>query len=483
MIRQLPGDRMRTLVTRVLSVCLVLLTGCHPTFTGTTAPRDGNGNGPSAPAGQAQITSASPASVIAGTGDFTLTVSGLYFLPTTSVMWDNTVLTTTYVSSSTLTAKVPAALIARPTTISIVPTPILSFNFGITYTSTVAPASGNKAFSITKVAVAANDLEWDSISQRFYVSVGSTNGINANSIATLNPQTAGLDSFSPTGSQPVKLAISADDAYLYAGLDSIGSVRRYTLPAVQSDIDIPLGSDTRGSYYAIDIQPQPGSSRSFAVSRGLVGISPREQGGITIYDDSVARPQFVPGSNQGPGPIDSLAWNPSGLSLYGIDNETSGSGVFFLAVSSAGVQLQSQAQIYGYGNSIHFEPITGYLYKDGGAIIDPTTGAIVGRFPLTAVQGGFNGNPVMVPDGKLNIAYFAGQTVSGGTGNYVIEAFDLTHFTLLGSIPIAGMSGTPSKMVRWGDNGLAILTDDVSSGANGKGIHLVSGGFVTSPAP
>lgn len=270
--------------------------GCsHPKFTGSTQPRPSDGTGPSVPVGQAQIISASPASVVAGS------------------------------------------------------------DVGVTYTSTAAPVTGNEDFSISKVAVAANDLEWDSTSRKIYVSVGSANGISVDSIATLDPQTAMFDSFTSTGSQP--------------------------------------------------------------------------------------------------------------------------------GASSEGVKLQSQAQIDGRGNHIHSEPVTGYLYKDGGAIIDPTTGALVGQFPLTAVQGGFRGNPVMVPDGKLNIAYFVGQTVNGGASNYVIEAFDLTQFTLLGYIPVASFSGTPSKVIRWGNNGLAILTDDASSAATGKGIYLVNGGFVTSPAP
>jgi len=475
---------MRRVFITALFVTLILsaLTGCHPQFQGSLTGRNGNGGGPTPPAGQVQVTSLSPATVVAGAASFTLTVNGLNFLPTTTVLWDdNTSLTTTYVSSTVLQAQVPASLIAKPGTVTIIPSPVVPLNFGTNFTITAPPLTGNNSFSMSMIPVVANDIAWDQVSRQFYLSVASANGTNANTITALNPQTGVFGSSASTGSEPGKLAISTDGAYIYAGLNSAGSVHRYTLPALQADIDIPLGSGSYGSYYAIDVETEPGSSHSVAVSRGVKGISPREIGGILIYDDAVARLQTIPGAGSGPGPIDSLVWNPNGQSLYGIDTET-GSGLYIMSVSSAGVQLQTHTSAAGY---LHFDSTTGYLYSDAGKVIDPATGAVIGNFPLNAIQGGFNGISIMVPDGKLNIAYFLGQTAySTGASNYVIAAFDLTHFTFLGAIPIANVSGTPSKMFRWGSNGLAFLTGDAyGAGATGDGVYLVSGAFVTSPAP
>jgi hypothetical protein len=295
-----------------------------------------------------------------------------------------------------------------------------------------------------------------------------------------------LGSSISTGSEAGKLAVSTDGTYIYAGINDAGSVHRYTLPALQSDIDIPLGSNSYGPYYAIDVEVEPGSSHSVAVSRGVKAISPRELGGIVIYDDAVARPQSVPGTGPGPGPIDSLLWNPNGQSLYGLDTETTGSPLYLMSVSSAGVQLQTGPSATGFlGNYLHFDSTTGYLYSDTGKVINPATNAVIGSFSFNATQGGFSTNPIMVPDGKLNIAYFLGQPVWGFTqGSYVLEAYDLTHFTFLGAIALPNISGTPSKMSRWGSNGLAILTGDpYGNGAAGDGVYLISGSFVTSPAP
>lgn len=479
----------RVFVTTLLvSLSLSALTGCKPQFQGSLPGRDGNGTGPTPPAGQAQISSVSPTSAAAGAASFTLTVNGSSFVRTTTVLWDDlTPLATTYVSSTVLQAQVPATLITRPTTVTIVPSPLVSMNFGTTFTITAAPITGNTSFSVSKVPVEANDIAWDQVNQQFYLSVASGNGTNANSITALNPQTGVLGSSVSTSSEPGKLAISTDDTYIYAGLNSAASVQRYTLPALQPDINIPLGSGTYGPYYAIDVETEPGVAHSVAISRGIQSVNPQERGGIVIYDDAVARPQSVPGT--GPGPIDSLLWNPNGQSLYGIDTELGTNSLYIMSVNSAGVQLQTQATPTGpsFGNHLHFDSATGYIYSDSGQIIDPATNATIGSFPLNAIQGGFgaNGNQIMVTDGALKIAYFLGRTVDAATaGDYVIEAFDLTHFTLLGAIPISNVSGIPSKMIRWGSNGLAILTGDSSGrGAAGDGVYLVSGDFVTSPAP
>ena len=90
----------------------------------------------------------------------------------------------------------------------------------------------------------------------------------------------------------------------------------------------------------------------------------------------------------------------------------------------------------------------------------------------------------MIPDSSLNIAYFLGRTIDGpGPGNYVIEAFDLTHQNLVGTASIPNVSGIPYRFVRWGRNGLAFLTTDPNGTGAAVGVYLVSGDFVTSPAP
>lgn len=91
----------------------------------------------------------------------------------------------------------------------------------------------------------------------------------------------------------------------------------------------------------------------------------------------------------------------------------------------------------------------------------------------------------MVPDDKLNVAYFFGQTSgipsSSAPADYYLEVFDLSSFKLLGVADIPNVTGTPIKMIRWGSNGLAVLTGTINGPASGDGIYLISGTFISNP--
>ena len=94
--------------------------------------------------------------------------------------------------------------------------------------------------------------------------------------------------------------------------------------------------------------------------------------------------------------------------------------------------------------------------------IDPSTGNPAGQFSPTI--GG-----VMVPDSTLDKAFFVGEA-SGNIGE--IQAFDLKKFSKIGSpIMIPNVSESPTRIVRWGNNGLAFIT---FQGA----VYLVGGNFV-----
>jgi hypothetical protein len=443
------------------------------------------------------VTAVSPASVVAGGPAFTLTVTGKNFAQGMTVGGIGTT-STTYVSSTEMQAQVPASAIANPGSLTIiaVTSPPSTLNFGATFTITVPPLSGNSGFTVSNVAIQANDMVWNPSTQQIYLSVLGSNGTNGNTITALNPANAQLGVSQAAGGTPDKLAISSDGSYLYAGIDSLGTVQRFILPNLGTDISIPLGSysvsglgttTNYGPYYAMDVEVAPGSPHTAAVVRGIMGLSPREQGGVVIYDDTASRPTSVPGfGHTGAGTIDSIRWNSDATRIYGEDTE-GGSDLYVLSVDSSGVQeTNDYAGVFGgsgYGN-LHYDATTGYVYSDGGQVVDPSSGTTVGSFPTSAVQGGFAINGVMVPDGTLNIAYFVGQTQDeAGTQQYALEAFDLTHFTLLGAIPIPNVVGFPVKLIRWGTNGLALLTGNGPGGpVQGDGVYLISGAFVTNPA-
>jgi uncharacterized repeat protein (TIGR03803 family) len=88
------------------------------------------------------ISSISPSTVTAGTGAFTLTVNGSGFVSTSVVKANGTTLTTTYVSSTQVTAAVPASTIASAGSVSITVTnPAPGGGTSGTATLTVVPAT------------------------------------------------------------------------------------------------------------------------------------------------------------------------------------------------------------------------------------------------------------------------------------------------------------------------------------------------------
>jgi hypothetical protein len=86
------------------------------------------------------ISSLSPTSTAAGSATTTLTVSGSNFISTSTVQWNGAALTTNYVSSSSLTATIPAANLA----------------FGGTYSITVANPGTSNALTFTVTGGATN---------------------------------------------------------------------------------------------------------------------------------------------------------------------------------------------------------------------------------------------------------------------------------------------------------------------------------------
>lgn len=70
-------------------------------------------------AGVPTITQLSPNSMMAGSAAFTLTVSGMNFASGAVVYWNGGTVTTTFVSSSKLTAAIPAADVANAGTVLV----------------------------------------------------------------------------------------------------------------------------------------------------------------------------------------------------------------------------------------------------------------------------------------------------------------------------------------------------------------------------
>lgn len=413
---------------------------------------------PNAPA----ITALNPASAIAASPAFTLTVNGTNFDPAAQVQFNGSVRTTTFISSTQLQAAISAGDIAQIGVASItVANPVASGGVGAP-ASFMIGSSGGAGFATAIINTPANDLVYDQAHQAIYLSV-SNSVATGNSISVLDLASLSITGEQFAGSNPDVLAISDDDQFLYSGVDGTAAVQRFTLPSVTPDINYSLGSNFFGPFFALDLQVAPGSPHTSAVSLGA-NASPRALGGVAIFDDATARPTSAPGFSSGVGLFDSLQWGADASTMFAANSDDTGFDFYTLAVDPTGVTLSKDfpSTFRSFANRIHFDRGSNLVYADEGHVVDPTTGLYAGIFQTAGL---------MVPDSSLNAAFFLTQPIGGSS--VTIEAFDLTHFLPAGSITIPNINGIARRLIRWGQNGLAFNTD------TGE-VVLVAGSFISS---
>jgi hypothetical protein len=363
------------------------------------------------------------------------------------------------------------------------PTPGGGTSNALTFAITSTPTSG-----ATVVNVVANDLAWDAVNQTIYLSLPSSDGSNGNSVQGFDPTTANLGTPVLVGKEPYLLSVSANSQYLYVGLNGDNSVQRLTLPKLGTDITIPLGSDpVYGSFHAEDLQAAPNGDGTVAIVRGISSGSPREEGGMVIYDNQTARPNALCGFIQpgctGSGDLyDTIQWNGDGSEMFAADNESTGASLYTVPVDSSGFsKVTVYPGVFGThtvpatSQLIHYDKTTGYVYGDDGNVIDPASGTLVGSFPSSGP---------MVPDGNLNMAFFVSQMPNDvGSSTYTLESFDLQHFTLIRALTLQNINGIPTHLIRWGSNGLAFVANSNASNTNppdaaSGAVYIISGSFI-----
>lgn len=407
------------------------------------------------------IIALNPNSAVAGSDGLLVDLSGVWLNNSDTVDWNGSPRTNT--SQGFLAAQVNASDLTTP---------------GYAQVTVVTPGgvvSNAAPFQIlyqpTAVNQSTNDMVWDPVNEVFYISVPSSATTNANQVCVLNPTSLAITNCQ-AGSEPDVLAISDNSQYLYVGMDGAGSVQRFILPSLTPDISYSLGNyETGDPYFALDIQVEPGVPGTTAVSKGA-NVDPASQGGITIYDDSVARPNSSVGCGVPYGQCaDSIQWNSDGTQIYGANSDTTGFDFYTFAVSSSGVTLQQDypSVFWNEPGRIQYDSTNGLVYSDDGFhVINPATG-----LPAGLIEGG---GP-MTPDSSLDSVFVLTQYIWQENSNYTIDIFDMTHYVRVGWVPFptTAMPGfNPlGRLIRWGSNGLAL-------NFTGDQIYLLSGSFVNA---
>jgi DNA-binding beta-propeller fold protein YncE len=287
----------------------------------------------------------------------------------------------------------------------------------------------------------------DAARSRIYATVPGTVPTIGNSVAIINPANSSIVATIPVGSEPDVMALSADGAYLYVGLDGGGSIARVNLATNAVDQTFSVGvNPVNGAETPQSISVSPTDSTVIAVARAFPTIIP-DQAGVAIFSNEAMLPDTT-ASLIGSGAV---AFCSSGSTLYGFDNQTTGFGFYTMSVNSNGVQQTSEVPnlIVGVANIICDSNV---VYASTGYAVDPLNNTQLGIF-----SGMHNPSGMAIDDTNKKVFFLDTNSV---TNAVTINGFDQTSYSLTGTLSVNAASSAGRDLVRWGTNGFAVATQD-----------------------
>lgn len=309
-------------------------------------------------------------------------------------------------------------------------------------------ALGNAQFQQHTINLTTNDLVYDSVSNKIYASIPSSNGSNGNSIGVINPQTRLLQNTVFVGSEPTVLAIADNGQYIYVGFSGSATIRKFDVATQAAGLQYALGSDSfLGPYYAADIEVVPGQPNALAVSRRYYSVTP-QFAGVAVYDDGVRRTNVV---TRAGGEISNKIEFKDGSTLFGYNNETSGYDFNRMTVNSGGLSLSANSGNMPNANIANMDFIyqNNRAYFTNGSIIDvSTTPFALAQFP--------NANGPVTFDASKNLVCFGHSEA----GTIVFKRFNPDTFLLSDSLQINGAFGTVKSITTCGTGCYVLNTSD-----------------------
>lgn len=426
-----------------------------------------------------------PFQALVGSTDATVTITGNNFTQDVAACWSCNFLQfrflpTQYVSPQKLQVTVPGSLMTSPGQLPIAIFDPNSNLFSLNSLSFIVnPAPNGGATQQNIVSLAGLTMAWDAGSQLLYVGTADYDGTYPNSIVSVNPADGSIANSQPVASDPYLSSVSAGGQYLYTGYAGATEITRFQLPGLQSPLTWNLTNPSVSQtaiYWAGDVKAAPVSPDTTAVTLFNYESDPDETGGVVIYDGNVPRPDFVPGWGGGqaiPTVYDTLAWGSTDQTLAGASySGYNGGPLFEFQVMQSGASLLNAGTAPFNKGEIHSDFGTGLIYSDDGNVADPTTQVIVGTYGASGL---------VVPDSSLNRVFILGQTsVQANSSDYTLQSFDEKAYTVVSSITVPNLQGTPLQLVRCGTSCLAILTMSGSDGSQGRLYIIHDLNFISS---
>jgi hypothetical protein len=433
------------------------------------------------------LSAISPSNAVVGSSAVNLALYGSNFENGANVSWNGAPLSSSWVSATQMTAAILTTDIASIGSVAVTvtnPGATGGTSAPQTFIILAAPPATTWVRSVPGIAT-AQDIVWDGADGTLYVSLPSTDPSAPNTIVPINPITGNVGTPVAAGQNPDLLSLSSDSSYPWVGVDGGNTVQRFLLPGLTKDISFSVPVDSEGNaQQAVSLQAAPVSPYTVALVAGNTETEPAGNG-VYVYDDATQRPAFVPGYDSGGPSIGWIQWGVDDSTIYGVE-----AGIATMNVSSSGVSFAAVngGTLVPPGHS-QYDANNGLLYSTGssfaGRAFSPVNGSLVGQFDLPG------GTEACTVDSSLGRYYCIAAFNVGGTdvSNFELWVFDLNSYALLDRVflgvtagkPISPVTGGPAGLARWGNAGLALITNTAAYLGNG-GLFLIDGSAVNPNA-
>jgi uncharacterized repeat protein (TIGR01451 family) len=288
----------------------------------------------------------------------------------------------------------------------------------------------------------SEDLLYDPVRDRLLLSVAMGAGNQTNGIAVFNPHSGVIETFTPLGKQPSKLARSDNGQYLYVSLPADALVRQLNLVPLTQVREFALGGeDIYGvwyPFYAADMAVVPGAPDSLAAWR-VRRPGPMADGygwGIGLFDSGVMRSNVTASGGNWRVEFDTATGTLFGFSVGDFRRCT---------IDSNGVSFVQSYSIPSAGDDIEYG--AGHFFTTDDRLVETQP------FKLAWVFPGAEGGKLVEPDAANGRVYYLVQN-----NGWSIQVYDIASHLRLGSMAVPNLAGTPTSLIRWGTNGLAFRT-------------------------
>jgi uncharacterized protein (TIGR03437 family) len=460
------------------SVAITVTTGSYVsnTLSFTIKPR------------KATITALYPARVKAGGPAVTITIRGVDFAPGCSVTLSGTVLSSTYVSATTLTATIPQEFLSLYGSLIVV------------VTNPGALASGSSAFWVDPVLTALEPSEAATTTDNTTPVMVTVSGIGLKpglSLTITNVNAGAAYDLGTTYVSPTQVKIALYSSYVlrspgewaitYDGYSSSSAYLRFgvSLPRIQSLDPVSVVAGTPSFTLTVNGSNfPPGSNVSVLWNGGALAttrvsatqLTATVPASLLTTPGSVAVTVFN-GAYSKPAAVFTIA--PAGASISSItpNRATAGDAGFTLSITGVGFASGAVAQWNGTALSTTFVSSTSLTAAVPAALI-----ASAGNANITVLSAGLLSNPIaftIAPATPVVTSLSPSHAAPGG------EGFTLT---------VTGTGFSAATVARW--NGGALATTFVNSGqltaivpaalianAGTAGITVVAGSLTSNSMP